>query len=394
VNLKTTSDLWWKNAVVYCLDVETFFDSDGDGCGDFKGLTQRLDYLSGIGVSCVWLMPFYPSPRLDDGYDITDFFGVDPRLGTLGDFAEFIRTARDRGIRVIADLVMNHTSDQHPWFQSARSSPDSPYRNFYVWSEEKPEEKPGDVVFPDKENSNWQWDAKARAYYLHRFYSHQPDLNVANPEVRDEIAQVVGFWLQQGLSGFRVDAVPFMLEPIGMPRARWPIPTSSCVTCAPTWGGARGRDPARRGQPAVRGRPSFYGDEGGDELHMLFDFIGNQALYLSMARGEAAPLVKALRDAPAIPPDCQWGASCATTTSSRSTSSPTTSARRSSPPSGPTSRCSSSAAACAGGCHRCSGAIPPRCGWSTRSPSRCRGPPCSSTGRRSGWGRTSRSRGA
>ena len=162
-------------------------------------------------------MPFYPSPRRDDGYDISDFYGVDPRLGTHGDFAELVRTARDRGIRVIVDLVMNHTSDQHPWFQAARASPDSPYRDFYVWVDEKPPEKPGDIVFPDKENSNWAWDEEAGQYYLHRFYSLQPDLNMANPQVRDEIAQVIGFWLEQGLSGFRVDAVPFMLEPMGLP---------------------------------------------------------------------------------------------------------------------------------------------------------------------------------
>jgi glycosidase len=217
VRRKATSDLWWKNAVIYCVDVETFLDSDGDGWGDLAGLTERIDYLSGIGVSCLWLMPFYPSVQRDDGYDITDFFGVDDRLGTAGDFAELIRTAADRGIRVIADLVMNHTSDQHPWFQAGRDR-ESPFHDFYVWADEKPPEKPGDVVFPDQENSNWKWDPKARQWYLHRFYSHQPDLNVANPAVRDEIAQVVGYWLQQGLAGFRVDAVPFLIEPTGMPQ--------------------------------------------------------------------------------------------------------------------------------------------------------------------------------
>jgi glycosidase len=192
VKRKATSDLWWKNAVLYCLDVETFLDSDGDGCGDITGLTERIDYLAGLGVSCLWLMPFYPSPRRDDGYDITDFYGVDGRLGTPGDFAELIRTAGDRGIRVIADLVLNHTSKDHSWFQSARSSPDSPYRDWYVWSDEEPEEPPGGVVFPDKEDSNWAWDEQAGAWYMHRFYSHQPDLNVANAVVRDELAQVIG----------------------------------------------------------------------------------------------------------------------------------------------------------------------------------------------------------
>ena len=152
MSIKTTSDLWWKDAVMYCLDVEMFFDADGDGCGDLVGLTERVDYLAGLGISCLWLMPFYPSPNRDDGYDITDFFTVDPEYGTLGDFVELIRTCRDRGIRVIADFVMNHTSDQHPWFQSARESPDSPYRDFYVWRDKKPKEKKGDVVFPDQES--------------------------------------------------------------------------------------------------------------------------------------------------------------------------------------------------------------------------------------------------
>jgi len=308
MSIKATSDLWWKNAVVYCLDVETFYDSDGDGCGDLRGLTDRLDYLGGIGVSCVWLMPFYESPRLDDGYDISDFYAVDPRLGTLGDFVEFVRTARDRGIRVIADLVMNHTSDQHRWFQSARADRDSPYRDFYVWADEKPEEKPGDVVFPDKESSNWAWDERAGQFYLHRFYSHQPDLNVANPAVRDEIAQVIGFWLEQGLSGFRVDAVPFMLEPMGMPEGAMVDP-HELMRDLRAFASRRSGEAMLLGEvnleaPAAR---EFFGDEDGDELHMLFDFIGMQAMYLALARGDAEPLRKALRAAPEIPTDCQWG---------------------------------------------------------------------------------------
>lgn len=307
MSFKATSDVWWKNAVLYCLDVETFLDWNGDGVGDFMGLTERVDYLAGMGVSCVWLMPFYPSPRRDDGYDITDFYGVDPRYGTLGDFAEFVRTADDRGIRVIADLVMNHTSDQHPWFQSARSDPDSPYRDFYVWCEEKPPEKPGDIVFPDKENSNWAFDEQAGLWYLHRFYSHQPDLNVANPEVRDEIAQVVGFWLEQGLAGFRVDAVPFMLEPMGMPDGALVDPHELMRDLRKFMGRRRG-DAIMLGEvnldpPQQR---EFFGDEGGDELHMLFNFTGNQRLYLALAREDAQPLEQALVALPDIPEDSQW----------------------------------------------------------------------------------------
>jgi trehalose synthase len=305
---KQTSDLWWKNAMIYCLDVETFLDSDGDGCGDLAGLTNRLDYLAGLGVSCVWLMPFYPSPGRDDGYDISDFYGVEPRLGTLGDLTELVRTARDRGIRVIADLVVNHTSDQHPWFQSARASRDSPYRGFYVWADEKPEEKPGDVVFPDKENSNWAWDEQAGQYYLHRFYAHQPDLNVANPEVRDEIAQVVGFWLAQGLSGFRVDAVPFLLEPVGLPEGAIVDP-HEFLRDLRAYVSRRDGEAVLLGEVNLdaAGQREFFGDEDGDELHMLFDFLVNQAMYLSLAREDAGPLREALDGLPAIPDDCQWG---------------------------------------------------------------------------------------
>ena len=303
---KATSDLWWKNAVVYCVDVEMFLDSDGDGCGDLVGLIERIDYLAGIGVSCLWLMPFYPSRQLDDGYDITDFYGIDERLGTAGDFAELIRTANDRGIRVIADLVVNHTSDQHRWFQAGRD-PSSPYHGFYVWADEKPEEKPGDVVFPDQEKSNWEYDRKAKQWYLHRFYSHQPDLNVANPLVRDEIAQIVGYWLQQGLAGFRVDAVPFLIEPTGTPENAIPDPHKLLRDLRRAIG-------RRRGEAILMGevnlppadQRAFFGDEDGDELHMVLNFTVNQAMYLAFARGEAEPLIGALHALPEIPPDCQW----------------------------------------------------------------------------------------
>ncbi|HYF27956.1 MAG TPA: alpha-amylase family protein [Baekduia sp.] len=299
---KATSDLWWKNAVLYCLDVETFFDLDGDGCGDFAGLTDRLDYLRGMNVSCVWLMPFYPSAHKDDGYDIVDFYGVDPALGTLGDLVEFVRTARDRGIRVIADFVMNHTSDQHPWFQAARASRDSPYRDFYVWRDDKPQERPGDVVFPDKEDSNWAWDEQAGQFYLHRFYSHQPDLNIANPRVRDELAQVMGFWIEQGLSGFRVDAVPFLIEPAGLPEEAVGDP-HELLRDLRAFLKRRNGEAVLLGEvnlPAAEQR-AFLGDEDGDELHMVLDFLGNQAFYLALARCDAEPLARALRAFPALP---------------------------------------------------------------------------------------------
>jgi maltose alpha-D-glucosyltransferase/alpha-amylase len=250
---KATSDIWWKNAIVYCVDVRSFLDSDGDGCGDLRGLVERVDYLAGIGVTCIWLLPFHPSPERDGGYDITDYYGVEPRLGTLGDFTEFVRTAGDRGIRVIADLVVNHTSRDHAWFASACGGRDAPYHDFYVWQDEHPKEKPGDVVFPDKENSNWAWDERVGQWYLHRFYSHQPDLNVANPTVRDEIAKIVGFWMQQGLAGFRVDAVPFPGRADRDARGRPARPARPAARLAPLHGPALGRlDPARRGQPPAR----------------------------------------------------------------------------------------------------------------------------------------------
>jgi maltose alpha-D-glucosyltransferase/alpha-amylase len=302
MSIKATSDLWWKNGVFYCLDVETFLDWDGDGCGDLLGLTERIDYLAGLGISCLWLMPFYPSPNRDDGYDITDFFTVDPAYGTLGDFTELVRTCRDRGIRVIVDFVMNHTSDQHPWFQSARSDPDSPYRDFYVWRDERPPEKPGDVVFPDQETSNWAYDRKAKQYYLHKFYSHQPDLNLANPAVRDELAQVMAFWLEQGLSGFRVDAVPFLIE--GALDDPHQILRDLRAYLNRRLGDAILLGEVNLGAPQVR---EFLGDEDGDELHMVLDFLGNQALYLALARGEAEPLAKALREFPPIPPAASLG---------------------------------------------------------------------------------------
>jgi maltose alpha-D-glucosyltransferase/alpha-amylase len=304
---KVTTDVWWKNAVIYCLDVETFLDSDGDGCGDLTGLCERVDYLCGLGVDCLWLMPFMPSCQRDDGYDITDFYGVDPRLGTHGDLLDVVRTARAGGARVIADLVVNHTSDQHPWFRDARRGPESPFHNFYVWRDEKPEEKPGDVVFPDQEDSNWAFDEEAGRWYMHRFYSHQPDLNVANPEVRDEIAQVAGFWLEQGLSGFRVDAVPFLIEPSGAPEDAHQDP-HELLRDLRRFIGRRNGEAVLLGEVnlAPEEQRKFFGDEDGDELQLVFSFTVNQAMFLALAREDAAPLRRALEALPPIPEDCQW----------------------------------------------------------------------------------------
>ena len=286
---KAAYDLWWKNAVIYCVDVELFADSDGDGVGDFPGLTGKVDYLAGLGVTCVWLMPFYPTPNKDNGYDISDFYGVDPRLGTLGDLVEFLRAARERGIRVIADLVVNHTSDQHPWFQSARADEGSPWRDFYVWADEQPEGPPG-VVFPDAEDSNWDYDEVAGKWFLHRFYSRMPDLNIANPRVRDEICKVVGFWLELGLSGFRVDATPFVIELAGTEAERGLDPHAFLRDLRAFLNRRRGDAIllAEANLPPEEQR-RFFGDEGGDEMHLLFNFVLNQQLFLALVRQDPAP---------------------------------------------------------------------------------------------------------
>jgi maltose alpha-D-glucosyltransferase/alpha-amylase len=310
MRLTRTADVWWKDAVIYCLDVETYRDGNGDGCGDFQGLTQQLDHIARLGVTCVWLMPFFPTQELDDGYDITDFYNVDPRLGTLGDFVEFVRTARDRGLRVIADLVVNHTSDEHPWFKSARASKESPYRDWYVWSDEPPKDGPQGIAFPDKEKSLWEYDKGTKQYYLHRFYKQQPDLNVANPAVRDEIARIMGFWMELGLSGFRVDAVPFLLETSGQGDAGdLPDPHDYLADL-------RAFLTRRNGEAVLLGEVNlsypetlrFFGDPQGvgDELTMCFDFIGMQKFYLAMARQSAEPLTEALRERPVPPRDGHW----------------------------------------------------------------------------------------
>jgi trehalose synthase len=306
--IERTADLWWKNAIVYCLDAETFADSDGDGCGDLPGLTDRIDYLAGIGVTCLWLMPFYPSVNRDDGYDVVDFLGVDRSLGTSADLAELVRTARDRGIRVIADLVVNHTSDQHPWFQSARADRDSPYRGFYVWADAPP---PGaekiEPVFPDAEEGVWTFDEEAGQYYLHHFYRHQPDLNVADPAVRDAIAEVVGYWLQQGLSGFRIDAVPFLIETHGLASEPGRDP-HELLRELRAFGSRRVGDQVLLGEVNLppTGMREYFGGGEGDELQMLFAFTVMQAMYLSFARGSAGPVAAALRELPPIPDACQW----------------------------------------------------------------------------------------
>lgn len=302
-------DLWYKNAIIYCLDVETYMDGNGDGIGDFAGLLMRLDQLASLGITCIWLLPFYGTPNRDNGYDVADYYSVDTRLGTMGDFVEFMVRAQQYGIRVMVDLVVNHTSIDHPWFQAARSDPESPYRDFYVWRKEKPEDAHKGVVFPGVQETTWTYDEQAEMYYFHRFYWHQADLNIANPKVRDEIYKIMGFWLQLGVSGFRVDAVPFLIELKDLKSGE----TGSEIS-----------DPHRilrdmrdflswrRGDAIILAEanvvmdkiPDYFGD--GDKLQMLFHFIVMQNIYLALARGEASPVIRSLQAAPPIPETAQW----------------------------------------------------------------------------------------
>jgi trehalose synthase len=304
-----TSDLWWKSAVVYCLDVETFHDGNGDGVGDLAGLARRIDYLAELGITCLWLMPFYPSPDRDDGYDITDFYGVDPRLGTLGELVEVLRTAHDRGINVVADLVVNHTSDKHPWFRASRRSTTNPYRDYYVWRDSEPPDTQDLVVFPDQEDSIWERDERTGEWYLHSFYKHQPDLNLANPAVVDEVLRIVGFWLELGFDGFRVDGIPFLEQ-----NAKNSGDPALAVDPHELMRKIRGFLNRRAGRATMLGEVNlphpqqrqFFGGNAANELQMQFDFIGMQAMYLSLARGDARPLESALRRRPAIDRTCQW----------------------------------------------------------------------------------------
>jgi maltose alpha-D-glucosyltransferase/alpha-amylase len=299
-------DLWYKNAIIYSLDVCTFADGNADGIGDFRGLADRLPYLAGIGITCVWLLPFYPSPRRDDGYDVEDYYSVDPRFGTLGDFVDFTRQAEELGIRVIVDLVVNHTSDQHPWFKSARSDPKSPYRDWYIWSKTKPKDAASGIVFPGVQKSTWTRDKQAREYYFHRFYDFQPDLNISRPAVREEIERIMGFWLQLGVTGFRIDAAPFVIEDKTNDPATGPEQYEYLTEFRRflSW---------RRGDAATLAEANVQPDEcmnffgNGDRMNMLFNFWANQHLFLSVARETAEPLVEAYKALPKLPPTAQWG---------------------------------------------------------------------------------------
>ncbi len=300
------NDLWYKNAIVYCLSVGTYMDSNGDGVGDFKGLMRRLDYLHGLGITALWLMPFQPSPGRDGGYDITDYYAVDPRYGTLGDFVEFTHGCRQRGMRVLIDLVVNHTSDQHPWFQAARRDPGSEYRDWYVWSPRRPAHAEDGVVFPGVQRSTWTHDKEARAWYFHRFYDFQPDLNTAHPMVTAEILKIMGFWLQLGVSGFRMDAVPFVISDKG-PQIRKPRQDYEMLRRFREFLQWRVGDAIILAEANVLPDTDLdYFGEAGDRMHMMFNFQVNQALFYALAAGDRGPLVRAMEATRARPATAQW----------------------------------------------------------------------------------------
>jgi maltose alpha-D-glucosyltransferase/alpha-amylase len=298
-------DLWYKNAIIYCLDVEKYVDSNGDGIGDFGGLTRRLDYLAGLGITCVWLQPFYPSPNRDNGYDVSDYYGVHPKHGTLGEFVEFMNHAHQIGLRVVVDLVINHTSNRHPWFQAARKDPASDYRNWYVWSKTRPAEWNKGMVFPGVQKATWTRDPVADEYYFHRFYEFQPDLNTANPAVQREMMRIMGFWLQLGVSGFRMDAVPFLIEKKGAgvtPRQDYEM--LHLLQDFLQW---RRRDAIFLAEANVPPDESMdYFGENGERIQMMLNFAVNQRLFYALATEDIKPLVRALEATYTRPPAAQW----------------------------------------------------------------------------------------
>lgn len=297
--------LWYKHAIIYQAHVRTFYDSNGDGIGDFQGLDQKLDYLEELGIDAIWLMPFFPSPLRDDGYDIADYTSVHSSYGTLEDFRTFLGSAHERGIRVIIEMVLNHTSDQHPWFQQSRSSRENPRRDWYVWSDTDTGYPEARIIFLDTELSNWAWDPISKSYYWHRFFSHQPDLNYDNPEVREEMWNVMKFWLEIGVDGFRLDAVPYLVE-----RER-----TNCENLPETHGILK--ELRRRLDEQFPGkmllaeanqwpadlRPYF---ADGNEFHMAFHFPLMPRMFMGVKLEDRKPITEILRQTPEIPSSCQW----------------------------------------------------------------------------------------
>ena len=298
-------DLWYKNAVIYCLDVEKYQDANGDGIGDFEGLMRRLDYLAGLGVTCVWLQPFYRSPNRDNGYDVSDYYSVHEKHGSLGDFVNFMNHAEAIGMRVIVDLVVNHTSIECPWFQSARNDAKSFFRDWYVWADERPKNHKSGIVFPGEQTTTWTLDRKAKKYYFHRFYEHQADLNAWNPYVRAEIHKIMGFWLQLGVSGFRMDAVPFLIEKKGPGvEKQQDFNILKEMREFLQWRAGDAILLAEANVPPDESMNYFGGD--GDRLQMMLNFAVNQRLFYALATADVEPLVWALEETRKRPANAQW----------------------------------------------------------------------------------------
>ncbi len=298
-------NLWYKDAVIYQLHVRTFCDSNADGVGDFPGLTQRLDYLQGLGITAIWLLPFFPSPLRDDGYDIADYTSVHSSYGTLGDFKAFLEAAHSRGMRIVIEMVLNHTSDQHPWFKEARSSRDNPKRDWYVWSQTDLRYEGVGIIFVDTETSNWAWDPVSKSYYWHRFFSHQPDLNFDNPEVIEALWEIMKFWLEMGVDGFRFDAVPYLVEREGTPCEN--LPETHAII----------REFRKRLDAAYPGRMllaeannwpanvrAYFGN--GDEFHTAFHFPLMPRMFMAVRLEDRKPIIDIFQQTPDIPHNCQW----------------------------------------------------------------------------------------
>ncbi len=296
---------WYMDAIFYEVHIRAYRDSNADGKGDIPGLISKLDYIKSLGVDCIWVLPIYPSPLKDDGYDIADYYDVHPDYGTLADFKHLVQEAHQRGLRIIADLVLNHTSDQHPWFQASRSDPDSKYRDYYVWSDTKDKYADARIIFLDTEDSNWTYDEKAGKYFWHRFYSSQPDLNYDNPEVREEMLKVMKFWLDMGIDGFRADAVPYLIEREGTNCENLPE-THQILKTIRKYLDANYKDKillAEANQWPKDVRP-YFGD--GDEFNMGFHFPVMPRIFMAIRRGDATPIQWIMSQTPDIPEGTQW----------------------------------------------------------------------------------------
>jgi maltose alpha-D-glucosyltransferase/alpha-amylase len=303
--ISNTDATWYKDAVFYELYVRAFCDGNGDGHGDFKGLMQKLDYLQELGVDCIWLLPIYPSPLLDDGYDVADFYGIHPDYGTLDDFKAMLDEAHRRGLRVITDLILNHTSDQHPWFQEARTSRDSPRRDYYVWSDTDQKYREARIIFVDSQTSNWEFDPQTGQYYWHRFFAHQPDLNYDNPKVQQAMLDVVKFWLDLGVDGFRADAVPYLFQREGTSCENLPE-THAYLKRLRAFMDAHypGRILLSEANQWPEDTRPYFGD--GDEFHMAFHFPVMPRIFMALARSDRQPILDILARTPPIPESCQW----------------------------------------------------------------------------------------